>query len=552
VTTFGLIVRRGSRWLPLIGVTALLGTLVTLGLPYVLGRTLDALVSGGDTGRWFAVAGGLIALGVTCEIVDTFADTACIATTTAWLRTLLIRHVLAIGPDRAREFDTGDLVSRVSSNAVDAAHAGPAAVTLGAAVAPPVGSLVVLALIDLWLAVAFVAGVVLVVIVLWAFARRTADIMSAYQAIQGRIAARLSESLTGARTIGAAGTVHREERRVLEPLPALREQGQLTWRVLGRSNAQASVVGPLVLIAVLAAAGIEVAHGRITAGDLLAASQYAVIGAGLGSLTNVLTELARARSGARRAGEVLDVPVTAFGPRDLARGGGQLEFRGVTVRAGDTTLLDNVHLDLPAGAAVAVVGRSGAGKSVLTSLAARLRDPDAGEVLLDGVPLREIPHDALRAAIGCAFERPALVGHTVGDAIAMGRDGGDATRVRAAARATHAHDFLSRLPLGYDTPLADAPMSGGERQRVGLARAWQAERLLVLDDATSSLDTVTEMQISRTLTSGEPRRTRLIVTHRPATAAGADLVVWLDAGQVRAVGPHEQLCQDPAYVEAFT
>ena len=550
MTTFGLIVRRGSRWLPLIGVAALLGTLVTLGLPYVLGRTLDALVSGGDTGGWFAVAGGLIALGVTCEIVDTFADAACVATTTAWLRTLLIGHVLAIGPSRAREFDTGDLVSRVSSNAVDAARAGPTVMTLAAAALPPVGSLVLLAIIDLWLAVAFVAGVVLVVIVLWGFARRTADIMSSYQEIQGRIAARLSESLGGARTIGTAGTLGREQRRVLEPLPALREQGGRTWRVLGRSSAQAAVVGPLVLIAVLAAAGIEVAHGRISAGDLLAASQYAVIGAGLGSLTGVLGEMARARSGAQRAAEVLDVPVTGFGTHDLADGTGRLQFRGVTVRAGDATLLDDVNLDLPAGAAVAVVGRSGAGKSVLTAVAARLRDPDEGEVLLDGVPLRELPHDTLRANVGCAFERPVLVGATVGDAIAMGHP--DPAGVPAAARATHAHDFLARLPLGYATPLADAPMSGGEHQRVGLARAWPAERLLVLDDATSSLDTVTEMQISRTLTESGPERTRLIVTHRPATAARADLVVWIDAGRVRAVGRHEALRDDPAYLKAFT
>lgn len=546
MTTFGLIVRRGNRWLPLLGVTALLGTVVTLGLPYVLGRTLDALVSGGDTGRWFAVAGSLIALGVTCELLDTFADAACVATTTAWLRTLLVRHVLATGPERAREFDTGDLVSRVSSNAADAARAGPAVMTLGAAALPPIGSLVLLAIIDLWLAAAFVAGVVLVVIVLWAFARHTADIMSSYQQIQGRIAARLSESLGGARTIGAAGTVAREQHRVLAPLPALREQGVRTWRVLGRSNAQAAVVGPLVLIAVLAAAGIEVAHGRISAGDLLAASQYAVIGAGLGSLTGVFGELARARSGSRRAAEVLAAPVTRYGPQDLADGPGRLELRRVTVRAGEAMLLDDVTLDLPAGSAVAVVGRSGAGKSVLAAVAARLRDPDEGDVLLDGVSLRELSHDTLRDAVGCAFERPVLVGDTVRDAISTGSDD-----VVTVARATHAHDFLSRLPLGYETPLADAPMSGGERQRAGLARAWPAQRLLVLDDATSSLDTVTEMQISRTLTSAGPTRTRLIVTHRPATAARADLVVWIDAGRVRAVGRHEQLRDDPAYLEVF-
>jgi ATP-binding cassette subfamily B protein len=121
----------------------------------------------------------------------------------------------------------------------------------------------------------------------------------------------------------------------------------------------------------------------------------------------------------------------------------------------------------------------------------------------------------------------------------------------AAARATHAHDYASRLPLGYHTPLTEAPMSGGEAQRLGLARAWHAGRLLVLDDATSSLDTATERQISQTLTEDKHSRTRLIVTHRAATAARADLVVWLDRGRVRDFGPHQRLWQDPSYREIF-
>jgi ATP-binding cassette subfamily B protein len=218
------------------------------------------------------------------------------------------------------------------------------------------------------------------------------------------------------------------------------------------------------------------------------------------------------------------------------------------VRAGGTPLLDRVDLDLPGGAAVAVVGRSGAGKSVLAAVAARLRDPDDGEIRLDGVALPELARTELRAAVGAAFDRPVLVGGTVGDAIGLGLD---RPRVRAAARATHAHEFVSRLPQGYDTPLHLAPMSGGEAQRLGLARAWHTGRLLVLDDATSSLDMVTEMQISRTLTTDHGGRTRLIVTHRAATAARADIVVWLEAGRVRAVAPHDLLWREPDYRAVF-
>jgi ATP-binding cassette subfamily B protein len=548
VVTVGAIARQGGWRLPVIGTNALLGTLGSLALPAVLGGAVDAIITGGDSHRWLALAAGLIVLGIGSDLLDVYVQNRCVADTTAWLRDRLIRHVLAIGPQRGGRFDTGDLVSRVSGHAVDAARAGTSAVSVVASVIPPAGCLILLAIIDLWVAAAFLAGVGLVTLVLRAFTRRTADVATGYQRAQGRLAARLAESLAGARTIAAAGTVAAEQRRVLEPLPDLRAHGRQIWQVLARTSAQAGVVGPVVLVAVLAAGGLALVAGRISPGELFAASRYAVLGAGLGALTGVLGELARARAGVRRAAEVLGVDQVGYGRRSLPDGPGRLVLRGVTVREGESKLLDGIDLTLPGGVAVAVVGRSGAGKSVLAAVAARLREPDAGQVLLDGVPLGELSHQALRSAVGCAFERPVLVGGTVADAIGLGRGG---TPVEAAARATHAHEFVSRLPYGYQTPLADAPMSGGEAQRVGLARAWHAERLLVLDDATSSVDMVTEMQISRTLTDDHGRRTRLIVTHRAATAARADLVVWLEAGRVWAVGPHRDLWGDSAYREVF-
>jgi ATP-binding cassette, subfamily B, bacterial len=546
VTTFGEVARYGRRWLPVIGVSALAGTLSALALPVVLGKAVDAIVMGSADNTWLVLSVLLISVGVLVDLADSFAGVACVASTTAWLRNRLISHLLAAGPQR--RFDTGDLVTRVSGNAVDAAQAGPAVVTVWMAVLPPVGSLVLLTVIDPWLAVAFVAGLVLVALVLRAFTRRTAQVITSYQQIQGRIAGRLAESLAGARTIAAAGTLHDEKRRVLRELPTLHDQGMLSWRVLARSVAQAGVVGPLVTVTVLCTGGVALLNGRITPGELFAALQYAVLGAGLGGMTGIFSRLARARAAANRAAEVFDTKRMTYGNRMLPDGPGHVELRNVTVHRGESTPLDDVSLTLPGGAAVAVVGRSGAGKSVLAAITARMEDPSAGEILLDGVPLTQLGHAELRDAVGCAFERPTLVGGTVADAIGMGRD---LDLVRTAARATHSHEFVSRLPHGYNTPLADAPMSGGEAQRLGLARAWYAKRLLVLDDATSSLDMVTEMQIGQTLTADHGRRTRLIVTHRVATAARADLVIWLESGRVRAAGPHAELWQDPAYQAVF-
>jgi ATP-binding cassette, subfamily B, bacterial len=547
MTTFRGVLRRGRGWLPLIGAAALLGSLTVLALPAVLGRAVDAASS--DPRNWVLIACGLIALGIICDVVEVIAGTACVAGTTAWLRHTMVTQILASGPVGARRFATGDLVSRVSSNATDAARAGPATLTAVTAAIPPIGSLILLTLISPWLAAAFLGSILLVIVVLFFFARRTAEISLAYQETQGRIAAALTEALDGLRTITAAGTADREQQRVLRLLPQLHAQGMRTWQVLARSGAQAAIVGPLVLIAVLAVGGIQLVNRRITPGEYFAAAQYAVIGAGLGSLTAVLGQLARARAGIARIAEVTEVRSVAYGALSLPVGPGRLVFDEVSVRAGEELLLDRVSLDLPGGAAVAVVGSSGAGKSVLAAVAGRLRDPDSGQVRLDGVPLTGLSHTALRTAVNCAFERPALVGTTVGEAIGVGST--QPTQLLASARATHVHEFVSRMPDGYSTPLADAPLSGGEAQRLGLARAWPAGRLLILDDATSSLDTATELQISETLMGDRQGRTRLIITHRAATAARADLVVWLDRGRVRAVGCHHELWLDPCYREAF-
>ncbi len=548
MTTMAMVARKSGGWLPTLGAAALIDSVVTLALPIVLGRAVDTIISKHHSAWWLGSAVVLIMIGVACDVVYAYAGPASVAHSAAWLRGSVLRQVLAIGPSRAQRFDTGDLVSRVSGNATEAAQAGPSLVTAFTAALPPLGSVVMLAYLDLWMAAALLVSLGLVALALWTFTQQSSAIITAYQGVQARIASRLSESLDGARSIAAAGTLQEEQQRVLQPLGELRGHGVRTWRVLARTSGQVAVVGPFAMVAVLAVGGLALLDGRISPGDLFAASRYAALGAGLGALTGGFARLARSRAGVGRAAEVLRRPPVRYGRRPLPYGPGALEFRAVTVRAGGATLLREVSLTVPGGSTVAVVGRSGAGKSVFAETAARLRDPDAGEVLLDGAPLRELSHEVLRAAVGCAFARPVLVGDTIADAISyqLGSAG-----ARRAAQATRAHEFISRLPQGYDTALADAPMSGGEAQRLGLVRAWHANRLLVLDDATSSLDMVTEMQVMRALAADHGHRTRLIVTHRAAAAAQADLVVWLEDGRLRGVDSHQALWHSHDYREVF-
>ncbi|GAA2562743.1 ABC transporter ATP-binding protein [Streptomyces levis] len=521
-------------------------------LPAALGRTLDLLLAHAPATRWVLYCAGLVLLLALLDAAQTVLTGTVDARSTAWLRRRLTGHVLGTGPRAADRFGSGDLVARLVGNAAEAGTTPAARAALLAALAGPVGGVVALGLIDWRLAAVFLAGAPLLTLLLRAVARDTAESAARYQRAQGDIAAALAEAVEGVRTVRAAGTQDRETARVLRPLPELSRAGHRMWRVQGRAAARAVAVAPLLHLGVVAVAGVLLTRGRLSVGEVLAASRYAVLATGVGVLVGRLAGLARARAAARRLGEVETEPATVFGARPLPGGPGRLELRGVTARRGGRAVLDGVDLVVPGGTALAVVGRSGAGKSLLAALAGRLADPDGGEVLLDGVPLRDLPHDDLRRAVGYAFARPALLGGTVGQAIGLGLASPSPAAIRQAARTALADDFVRRLPDGYDTPVADAPRSGGESQRLGLARAFaHGGRLLILDDALSSLDTVTERRIADALLGAGPGTTRLLVAHRSATAARADAVAWLDGGRVRAVGPHEELWRIPEYRAVF-
>ncbi|GAA2439697.1 ABC transporter ATP-binding protein [Streptomyces macrosporus] len=526
-----------------------------LALPAVFGRTLDLLVTGRHTqaGVWLALCAGLTAATVALGALDGVVTAVGGARATARIRRRVLGHLLDSGPRAGERFAHGDLVARLVGNAAQAGTVPVALAALLAAAVTPLGGLVALALIDVWTALVVLAGMPVLALFLKVFAHAFGDSGTRYLRAQGEIAGRLTEALRGIRTIAAAGTYERDAARVLAPLAEMSRQGHRLWRILGRSNAQNAVLLPLVQIAVLAVAGLRVTAGELSVGGLLTAWRYAVLATGTGALVGHVSALVRGRSAATRLGEVLDGPVTAYGPiAQLPPGNGALEFLGVTSRRADREVLSGIDLRLPGGTAVAVVGRSGSGKSTLAALAGRLVDPDTGTVLLDGVPLASLSREALRRETGYAFERPALLGGTIGGTIAFGAyDPGEAAIVEAA-RAACADGFVRRLPNGYDTACADAPLSGGEAQRLGLARAFaHAGRLLVLDDATSSLDAVTELKVSRALLYGTGTRTCLIVAHRASTAARADLVVWLEDGAVRAVAPHARLWRLAPYRAVF-
>ncbi len=531
-----------------LAVVCVTGAAAQLALPAALGRTVDTLLGAGSPARWLLLTALLIATAAAAEVLSPLVTGAGNARATAWLRRTLTAHLIALPVPAVRAHPVGDLVARLTGQATAAGTAAGAVVLGVTSVLPPIGSLVALLLIDVRLGLAFTAGLLVLSLLLRRFVTDASAAAREYQVVQGRLAAALAEALAGSRTIAAAGTAGREIDRILRPLPGLSRHGQGTWNALATASGRTSLLGPLTQIVVLATGGLLLGAGRLSPGDLLAATQYAALGAGLGAVLATLNRLIRVRTAVARAAELLTVPTTAHGDRILAAGQGELRFQGVSVRVADRTVLDRIDLTVPAGRTVAVVGSSGAGKSTLAAVAGRLLDPDEGAVLLDGTPLPELTRESLRRAIGYGFERPSLFGRTVGEAVGLGRP---EPVVRALSRTAAIDDYLARLPAGLRTPLRELPRSGGENQRLGLARALTAERLLVLDDASSSLDTVTETRVMDALTATDARRTRLIVTHRPAVAARADLVAWLSHGRLVRLAPHATLGAIPAYRAVF-
>lgn len=269
------------------------------------------------------------------------------------------------------------------------------------------------------------------------------------------------------------------------------------------------------------------------------------------ALLGVLAALGQARVAARRCEAILDVPPVRYGNAERTNRSGSIRLVEVSANLAGFPALRGVDVDIAAGQHVALVGSEDSGVSLIAAMLGRLIEPDAGAILLDGVLLSDLTAEALHGTVGFAFARPALLGRTIAGTIALGAARPEPGAVVAAARDARADGFIRRLPDGYLTLLADAPMSGGEVQRLGLARAFaHSGDVLVFDDATSSLDTVTEHLVMEALTAGRAR-TRLVLTSRASTAARAERVLWFVEGRVRRDGTHAELWRDPAYRALF-
>ncbi|MEV0619942.1 ABC transporter ATP-binding protein [Nonomuraea sp. NPDC050404] len=387
------------------------------------------------------------------------------------------------------------------------------------------------------------------------YQRKLSPLATRAQQLRAEVSEIAHESFDGALVVKTLGREDLETERFQRRAHELRDANIAVGRVRGLFDPMLEALPTIGVLVVLAVGSMRLSAGAIDAGGLVqVAYLFTLLAFPIRALGWVLAELPRSVVGWQRVQAVLeasgsmeygDTPVTSTAPA-------KLEVRGVSYAYGEAEVLHDVTFDVPAGRTVALVGPTGSGKSTLVQLLGRLVDPGAGQVLLDEVDLRELPYGGVAASIALVPQQTFLFDDSVRGNVALGGEPGDdrdASRdedVWAALRLAQADGFVGRLPDGLDTRVGErgASLSGGQRQRLALARAVvRRPRLLILDDATSSVDPQVEAKILYGLRDAAEASTVVVVAYRMATIALADEVIYLDKGRVVDRGPHDELIE---------
>ena len=402
------------------------------------------------------------------------------------------------------------------------------------------------------LAALSLAPVPLVVLIAYWYGKQSRPALQEAQQRIAELTADAEESISGVRVVKAFAQEARQLGRFRHSVTRVFDQQMRATKIQARFTPLISFLPNLGLAVILLVGGREVIDGTLSIGNFTAFYAYLLmLISPMRTLGYMLSAAQRATASGARIFQILDrAPRMTVAPDapPLPEGNGQVVFRdaGLTFDGSPRPALRGVDLEIEAGATVALVGAMGSGKTALVSLLPRLYDVTEGTVEIDGADVRDVEFTSLRHQIAVVTDDPFLFSATVHDNIAYGRPDATREQVEQAARAAQADGFIRSLPQGYDTMIGERglTLSGGQRQRIAIARAIAADpRILILDDATSSVDASTEQEIKLALRSVMRGRTTFIVAHRLSTIALADEIVVLEDGTVAARGSHDELLE---------
>ena len=520
---------------------SLLATGVGLVQPYLSKLMIDGALLHHDFGLLVRIAVLVVVVTVVGQMLNVLASYRYVALSAAMLfdiRLALLAHLQRLSPRFYARFRLGDLMSRINSDVSDVQRAaGDTLLAVTGNVLFLIGSLVLMIWLDWRL---FVVGTVLVPLATGLFVvlqRRLVAITRAMRERGADLGSFLVDTVMGMRVVVALGGEAHEARRF-----ATRNRAFVTAMLQMQIASFLSGALPGTVLAVSRAAvmlygGWRILQGATTIGTLMAFMGYqSQLFAPIQSLLGLSSGLASTRVSLGRIFELFDTPpdvAEPASPQPLGAGPLAISFAGVHFRHDRDAVLAGVDFTVPAGAMAAILGVSGAGKSTLADLVVRFRDPDAGQVLIGGVDARDLALADLRRAVVLIDQTPFLFNATMAENIGFAVADAPRAAIADAAEAAGLGDLLRRLPQGLDTPVGERglALSAGERQRIALARALlRRPAVLVLDEPSAALDAETEARVAAGLRAVLPTATILIITHKPALAALADMVITLDGG----------------------
>ncbi len=534
-------------------VLAGLAMAATVAIPWLTGRAIDEIDRGDRDGltTLVAVIAALALVRVVLSVARRLVAGRVSLGVEVDLRNMVYAHLQALELGFFAGAQTGQLMSRATVDLQSVRFfLGYGLVFIAQSALTIVLAAIAMLALQPGLGALALTPVPFVVLVAARYGRRSRPSLQEVQQRIAELTADVEENVSGVRVVKAFAAEPRQLDRFRTSVTRVFDQSMDATRLRAFYNPFIGFLPNLGLAVILLIGGRQVVNGTLTLGDFTAFYAYLLmLIAPMRQLGIALGLAQRATASGARLFELLDREprlVAPAGARPLPEGGGRVELRDVTFayeNAASPSLRD-VSLAVEAGSTVALVGATGSGKSTLVRLIGRLYDPTSGSVLVDGADVRELDLRALRRAIAVVDDDPFLFSATVHDNIAYGRPSASREEVERAARRAQAAGFIAELPDGYDTRVGERglTLSGGQRQRLAIARALLADpRILILDDATSSVDATTEQAIKEALREVMAGRTTFVIAHRLSTIALADEIVVLEAGEVVAQGSHDEL-----------
>ena len=551
--------RAGAIWSV---VLAALAMVATVAIPWLTGRAIDRVDAGdeGDLRRYAMLVALAAILRVTLSVARRLVAGRVSLAIEFDLRNLVYRHLQRLEPAFFDRQQTGQLMSRATVDLQSVRFfLGYGLIFITQSALTILLAAVAMFLLQPGLAALALLPVPFVVVVAARYGRRSRP---ALQEVQQRIAeltADVEENVSGIRVVKAFAAEPRQLERFDGTVGRVFDQSMIATRLRAFYNPFIGFLPSVGLAVILLVGGRMVIDGRLSLGDFTAFYTYLLMLIGpMRSLGMALGMAQRAVASGMRLFELLDREprlVSPPGAPPLPDGAGRVELTAVTFQyeSAPRPALCDVDLVVEAGTTVALVGATGSGKTTLVQLLPRLYDVSAGSVRIDGADVREVELGSLRHAISVVDDDPFLFSATVHENIAYGRPEATRAEVERAAERAQAAGFITELPAGYDTRIGERglTLSGGQRQRIAIARALLSDpRVLILDDATSSVDASTEQAIKVALREVMAGRTTFVIAHRLSTIALADDIVVLEDGRIAARGTHAELLErSPLYAE---